>query len=443
MRAKNPAMKLKLAFLGMVLLGLSSAVFGQYGFHIGARSELAASQRFNPAYLQDGEFSTFRISSSADGWVGNSDTPIKGLFAENGYITEETKLRMLDNMSGRVTLGGGYQFDLLNFNYKVNNWVFGLNISDRLVAAGQVNNPNTIGLILRGNGPYADTTVSDEQIFARMMHTREIGLAAATSFSDGKIKVGGRLGLLLGNNMIDARINNYSLYTGPLGSEIDLIANYQLNLPEKSSNVGFLESQGMGVSLDLGGTYEVNEKLRLSAAILDLGVVSWNAKQYQADVNINFEGVSISSLFADSIPEEIEAAVDSLQDLLLPDSSLQKQTYSTGMSIRLGGRYKIGNKGQLNLFVAYSPLKTTIYNDIPRVSAVYTHEVIDGLKLSGSLSGGGLQTVGFGAMASYRLGLSGDKMAIDFSLGGDDLLGFGVGSVGRGFSLFGGIGFSY
>lgn len=422
---------------------LTLPAFGQFGQNIGLRPELMGSQRYNPAYMLDGEFTKFRYGAAFDAWLGNSDVALKGVFDTDGYITHETRDRIIGDIKGSASLSAGYDFDILNVNLKVGETPLAIYASDRVYAGLQTGGWGTTGLIFKGNGYYAGDTVSDDALSFDLFHTRELGVGGGKSFADGKLKAAGRVGLVLGQSMRSLRDGSYSLYTSPNGTQLNIQGTYDFSQSQQTDSLPFISGQGIGFAVDLGMTYELNDRMRLEFSVLDAGMTSWKVKNYTHTVDVDFEGIDISSLFADSLSEQLADAADSLLGLLLPDSVLENRAVSAPTIFRAGFAMKIGEKGQLLGSLAYSPTANGPYTRIPLISGAYAHEVVSGLKVSGNAYFGGVDMFGVGAMASYRLGLSGDKMGIELAVGSDNLLGLLVGSAGRGMAGFGSIGFTY
>ena len=146
----------------------------------------------------------------------------------------------------------------------------------------------------------------------------------------------------------------------------------------------------------------------------------------------------ITSLFDDSIPEILEQEVDSLRDLVFPDTVASNLTVLTPLSLRLGATMQVGENGQLGALLIYNPSRSGNFTRLPLFNVSYRHEVVTGLRLAANAYVGGTDAYGFGAMATYRIAIQ--DWAVDLAIGGENVIGYLSPSAGRGFSFFGGIG---
>ncbi|MEM0998712.1 MAG: DUF5723 family protein [Bacteroidota bacterium] len=424
-----------LPLLFVLILGPTQS-WGQQGILLQQMPDRIWSQRFQPANLLNGEYSSFRYGGQGSVYAGNAQATLDGIFVADGFITEAAKDQIISQLGPDQVVNLGYHLGLAAVNIKAGNLPLGFYLDQRLDATVGFNDPNTFGLIFKGNGPYAGDTVSDAGISGRLYSTRRLGVG--TAFEFGKLKFGVRLNLIQGLRMADLDRLNYSLYTHPDGIQIDLQANYSLSATADLGNVGIASFQGFGASLDLGVTYDINEKFRVEASVTDAGFTSWQTEKIEDNIDIDWQGVSITSLFDDSIPEILEAEVDSLRELVFPDTVQSNLTLSTPLSLRLGGTMQVGDHGELGAMIMFNPSRSGGFTQLPLINLRYQHEVVTGLRLAANAYGGGTDVYGVGVMAAYRLAIN--DWAVDLALGGENVIGYLAPSAGRGFSFFGGIG---
>lgn len=101
--------------------------------------------------------------------------------------------------------------------------------------------------------------------------------------------------------------------------------------------------ENIGVGVDLGGSYVINDRLLVSASMNDLGFIRWNSNTRNFttnDVTYTFEGVDINQLLQDSL-DVFDVLLDSLVGLVGQDEN--NDSYSTSLYTRffVGGRYLI------------------------------------------------------------------------------------------------------
>lgn len=430
-------MRIPLLCLSTLLL-FTELSFAQFGLQTGLLRDRTWSQTYNPANLSFTEFETFQFGSRAAGWFGNNNATIEGVFAENNTITRATADRLVSELGEKNVFNAGYSWDLAMVNAKFGDRKWGFYLSQGLSATAGFNEPKTLGLVLSGNGPYAGDTISESELYGNFQQWRSIG--AGTSFDLGeKLKLGVRLNVLQGSRLFNLEETDYSLYTSANGTQLDLNANYTFyNTPDFGTSK-LLDFNGIGASVNAGIVAELNEKMTIEASLTDLGMIAWTTDKNTRSVRLEgFEGIVINSILTDSLDGLIEDEIDSLTNLIIPDSSRESYTTLTPMKIRLGWSYLLGEDGLLNVTIVYNPLRQGTYTPIPLLSVAYQHEVMEGLKIGANAYRGGFDTFGFGLMGTYRIDAG--KAKIDILVGSDNITGLLLPSMGNGMNLYGGVG---
>ena len=119
---------------------------------------------------------------------------------------------------------------------------------------------------------------------------------------DDKLQVGAKLKLLLGAGYVDANVSQLDLYMSKdkweLTSEASLSVgagggSFQTEVDENGNKItgfdlGNAGLGGVGAGIDLGATYKVIDNLIVSAAVLDLGFISWKQTLQGATINKTF-----------------------------------------------------------------------------------------------------------------------------------------------------------
>src|SRR6056297_1745020 len=101
----------------------------------------------------------------------------------------------------------------------------------------------------------------------------------------------------------------------------------------------FLSHKNLGVAIDFGAIYRMNDQFEFSLSILDIGSISWknNVANMSQKAEFNFEGYRIATLDQDSIVERdfVDELVDSA------GFEVTNESYTTGLpaKIYLGGRW--------------------------------------------------------------------------------------------------------
>ncbi len=410
----------------------------QFGLQTGLLRDRIWSQSYNPANLAFSDYETFQFGSQANGWFGNNHAAIEGVFAENNTITTATANRIVSELSNRNVINAGYSWELASVNLKFGERKWGFYLNQGLSATAGFDEPRTLGLILNGNGPYKGDTITENEIFGNVRQWRSLG--AGTTFDLGeKIKLGVRLNLLQGSRLFNLESSSYQFYTSQNGTTLDLEADYTFYNTPAFRSTGIFDFNGFGASAGAGIVAELNDKMTIEAAVTEMGVISWSTDKNTRVVRLeDFEGIVINSILTDSLDGLLDNQVDSLTNLVLPDSTRENYIAPTPMRIRAGWTYKIGENGLLNATVAYSPFRRGSYTALPLISVAYQHEVAKGLRLSANAYGGGYDNYGFGLMGTYRIDAG--KAKIDILIGSDNFMGLLIPSVGKGMNLFGGVG---
>ncbi len=396
------------------------------------------SQTYQPANIVEGEYESFRYGAIGTGWLGNRYAPLKGVFDENGYIQEATKDRLIGDLGTYEVISAGYHLGLAAINFKIGELPIGIFLDEYNTVNAEFSNPKTLGLVLKGNGPYAGQVVSDE-VSGNISRVRE--LAFGTGWKTDKLSFGARLRIKQGIRMANLAYSHYSLYTAANGTEVELEADYDLALTPKLAKPGLFAFQGIGAGVDLGVRYQLSEKLDLDLAVTDFGFTSWKTNQLADEVNVNWEGFSVTSLFMDSVSTIIQDQVDSIKGILLPDTIEGRTMLMAPMSIRASATFHLNEQANLSGTIVWNPIAIGAPTRLPLISVAYQHELIEGLTVGGNVYGLGLDTYGFGAMANYQFTVG--SASFDILAGSDNLLGLVVPSIGRGMSVYGGVGVGF
>lgn len=189
---------------------------------------------------------------------------------------------------------------------------------------------------------------------------------------DRQLTVGFKLKLLSGIGNIDTRNTDITLSTNTeyttLKAKYEIYANLPgLNIPidgdsadfdnadmddiSVSSIPSFLFSENIGFGLDMGFHYKVNDRLTLSASLLDLGYISWKSNPYaiKGEASYQYEGALVDYTDGDGW-EFDEEDIDSLLTEIEPNASYG-EPYTTFLhgKLYLGGQYFIGKRANISL----------------------------------------------------------------------------------------------
>ncbi|MEO1384749.1 MAG: DUF5723 family protein, partial [Bacteroidota bacterium] len=191
--------------------------------------------------------------------LGSNALTFQNIFLESGTITNEMKDRIIADMEAPTQLRLGVRYEQMLYG-KIKKVPFSLSYRNQQVAWLNFGQPHTLGLVLYGNAQYAGTEISDQDVRYQLASYQELTLGSGYAF--GKLSVGGRVKLLLGNTYSELDPFSYSLLTESLGTQIDFSGNYAL-FQGRSANTP------MGLGLDLGLTYGTDSTWKVGIALND------------------------------------------------------------------------------------------------------------------------------------------------------------------------------
>lgn len=167
---------------------------------------------------------------------------------------------------------------------------------------------------------------------------------------DERLTYGGHLKILSGISNLNTKRANLGIYTDSSTYAItttpDLLINSSsIDTGSNENNSFGLFGQNMGVGIDLGASYKIDDKLTVSGSIIDLGFINWNTNvsNYQTKSTgstFTFGGFNINKV-GNSLQPFLDTLTDSLKHTFDPVKT--KNSYKTGIGtkIYLGANYKL------------------------------------------------------------------------------------------------------
>lgn len=270
--------------------------------------------KLNPAFQPE---SDFYISFPLIGYsalnVGNNSLSLKDIvYNENGntvtFLNQASSIdRFYNTLKVNTVLRANFQTNLLGFgfHYKSAYWTF--SFTEKM--NGTLSVPKDVfQLSLYGTPNPLNNSFNFTSLQTDFTLYTEAGFGYAQDITE-KWSIGGKLKILLGhanlsnsnrNVTFDANLSNWIFngagsfnYSSPV--ELNLDTNFQsLTYTNPTSKLDWIKPAGLGVGIDFGVEYHLNENINLSAAILDFGFIRWkkNALNLQYAVDFNFEGIA-------------------------------------------------------------------------------------------------------------------------------------------------------
>jgi hypothetical protein len=305
-----------------------------------------------------------------------SDSVISFLHPDYNVDKFLAKIRDKNSIEPETTI----QLFGLGFSAGKDLYIF-LDINERI--DGNVVFPGDLfKLALKGNEGFIGSQIDFSSLRGDMKYYREIGLGFSKNFTS-KLRIGVKGKLLFG--IAGTSIDNKSLgitvnddYTHTLDADLtmNISAPITVNMPAdhnldstdfvfdenrfktSSGIVDFISGKkNLGLGLDIGATYDISDKIMVSAAITDLGFIKW-----KSDVtNLQVKGQFVFSGFdmvhvidgTKTIDELGQEMLDSLKDKFIVSDSKDVFTTYLPFGVTLGGRYNLTDRISLGL-LSYS-----------------------------------------------------------------------------------------
>ncbi|MEZ4722949.1 MAG: DUF5723 family protein [Flavobacteriales bacterium] len=368
--------------IGVIALSLSS--FAQRDLTLYNARYLQQSSFTNASFMPECKVNVGGIVfGSTYLYYGNNGLPRKSFVdfvsGTDGVVTALDRMKPLNYMNL------DFRKDIIHFGFRVKRNYFSPNISLR--SQTTVSYPRDIAtLIFLGNGiDPSDPGASDIPAEYMLLGNRasfdglavdhstwtEIGFQYARTFlPDEQLTIGIRPKLLMGLVNIYTKETTLGLTTDAQSFAWTLDGSYQYStsLPfDTSGEFNFKPFDNLGWGVDLGATYNINDKLQVSASANDIGRIKWknNPQTYSAsngvvdyrgavlDGSILSVGTRFDSLGADFASQ----MVDSLNSQFGPDTS--DADYSTWLTTRynIGANYQFADRHNVGVLLNAHTIK--------------------------------------------------------------------------------------
>lgn len=427
---KNSRVLLMLLIAFLSVLNRNNAL-AQRNYTMYGLSHLGQAHYLNPAFTPDANiYISLPLGMQSFG-VSNSGFNLRHLLhsrpQDDSLVFDAA--RAVDKMGKRNFLTAESYNELLAFGFRIKDNYFSFSATNRLTT-NFIYTDDLFRLALEGNGKsYLGKRANLGNIGYNLNSYMEYAIGYNRKVN-AKLSVGGRIKFLSGIMNVNTKKTRLGLYTDAETFDLTLDGSASINssgikpfydtlAPDNynplSNSINF---KNFGIALDLGGTYKLNEKISLSASVLDIGFIRWktdNANFDMKDINYTFDGVNLNQFLKDSVKSVTEQLKDTLNNIFT--GSENAESYKTGLNTRfyIGGTYKLTN---------YFTAGFTLYNEI--IKSRYRAAVIvsGNLKLNSWLG----VTLNYSTYArSYGnigLGLSLRGGPIQFFVATDNVLAF-------------------
>ena len=339
----------------LALCGLSLTVQAQ-GLGLHFMDDVWQQNYTNPALVPQQRF-FFSFPSFYAGLSTNTSAS-ENLFILDGSTLTSNFNNYIDNIDNDLFVRTDIGFEPLAFGFKTKNihWTFNSAVRS-FVHVSTNSTKDLFNLILNGNEAFiGQTAVVDPE--GKFGIYQEYGLGASIGFTS-LLNIGVRAKYLVGMGAVETTNSRLSLTTADEYYQLSFDGDIGVNIAgapqfiDIDSTAGELEFNAFpnnrGFALDLGATFQIGDKFRVTASILDLGGITWseNTQNVRVQGQFDFDGVDIAGYILGN-ETEIPNPLDSLEDSYSFASnqggfntSLSPKLYVSGMMYLEGG-FKLG-----------------------------------------------------------------------------------------------------
>lgn len=176
-----------------------------------------------------------------------------------------------------------------------------------------------------------------------------------------KLRIGGRIKVIQG--MFAFRTSRFSgnMTTAADGSSIGFDVDYRLNAAvpydrlnssgepvlDANNPASPLKVRGKGVGFDLGATFTFQDRISISASLLDMGLVRYRGQvlNYEVKDQFTFEGIPLTiGVNNNNLADSSQTFIDSLTTRFTPTPTQQSFNMALPMRVALQFAYKIPAK---------------------------------------------------------------------------------------------------
>ncbi len=251
---------------------------------------------------------------------------------------------LLNNLKTENTIYAGGNFSFLNVSFNINKhkrkfMSFAVGTRERL-DLNMLYSHNLISLLLKGNKQFSGETVNLSPLSINFLQCTDyyFGMKTLLSFKVGKktllkLKPALQFHYLTSMANVYSKKSDIALYTQQDGRELNLNYDYDLYIASPGNNMethgifgdvtvkditkNLFSGVGSGKSFDFGLGADVNDWIKISMAVTDVGSITFknHAMKYSGNGEIKFDGFSTDYTETES---SFKSQADSMLSLLKP-----------------------------------------------------------------------------------------------------------------------------
>lgn len=377
-------------FLVSAILGQMNAQSGLTLYNFNA---VPQNLHMNPGYDQQARLwiALPAISGIYVGYHNSAFTPFDLL--EKGSDVNENLDNIITNLEDNSQLALRNEIDLIGIGFRTKVGFF--TVGARLTNEYTTDYPKDLMLFARFGNTAPDLRAANLSDWDFELESRyDYYIGWQSKFLEDKLSVGVRAKYIFGMANVYAERTNFSIVTQDdskliLDTDVLIKTAGAVNFINEGGfkNINYTETMfpdNKGFAFDLGGTYDINEQIQVSASVLDIGSITWAANNYDlvSKGRFEFEGVDADLAADEPINENF---FDDLQDSLfkaLEFDTVAGQSYTRSLSPRMfiGATYSFNEKHSVGVLVQSRFFSGDMYNNysfnyVGRVSRAFQYTV--------------------------------------------------------------------
>lgn len=217
---------------------------------------------------------------------------------------------VVSNLNGLDVMASEAHLTLLAGGWRRDDTYYTFSVTEKMNTFTMIPKEPTV-LAWEGNTNYLDQAVDLSGYRFNLLHAREYSFGISDKISDN-FRFGGRVSLLFGKSNVQTKNVEGTFYTDsrsfesrldlnarinsslPIDVSVDTVGNVNgISLKDDFSPMAYLlNGKNIGVGLDVGFIYQVNDALQLSGSILNLGMIRWKSEvnNFTSSGSIDFVG---------------------------------------------------------------------------------------------------------------------------------------------------------
>lgn len=332
----------------------STVLYGQKNFSLHQMRGTPQAVYVNPAFVPKSKLYISLPISMINVGVSNSAFSFNDLLTRRADDSLELNTgSLIDNLKDLNVLSFDMQQEVFGFGFKKNDSYFNFSAVNRF-KFNFLYPGDLIKLGIQGNGEFLNKRASFDDLGVNLSSYMEYNFGFATKVGE-LFQVGGRLKLISGIANINTRKTRLGLFTDPTTFALTIDGEAEVNtsnidpfFSDSSFSANSLASsafnfQNKGIGLDLGGTFQMNDKVTLTFSAIDLGSISWkaNTKNFIVnDINYTFDGIDLNSYFSDSSEAVQDRLTDTLEKIFQQEENTESYSTGLGSKFYLGATYE-------------------------------------------------------------------------------------------------------